>query len=225
MDFWYNFGKSVAWSYIQLFVHDIHVEGRENLVRGPKIIVANHALATDAFVLPFVFPDRLNFMVQAEMFRLPILGKILAWADQIPVVRGKGQEALAAAKERLLKGNAVVIFPEGRLNDGNEFHRAFTGATRLTLESGAPVVPVGFYTPPKFARLMSPKMFGRQTHGAWQFGGETFLKIGEAWRPAIESSAENSYSALRELTDDLMGHIRLQVDQAKAFATGIFLKK
>jgi 1-acyl-sn-glycerol-3-phosphate acyltransferase len=164
-------------------------------------------------------------MVQAEMFKLPILGKILAWADQIPVVKGKGQEALAVARQRLLKGNAVVIFPEGRLNDGKEFHRAFTGATRLTLDSGAPVVPVGFYTPPKYARVLSPKMFGRQTHGAWQFGGETFLKIGEAWRPAIEASAENSYQAIRELTDDLMGHIRLQVDQARAFAAGIFAKK
>jgi 1-acyl-sn-glycerol-3-phosphate acyltransferase len=222
MDVWYNTAKSIVGAYINLFIQKIHIDGQENIPEGPKIVVANHALASDGFLLPFIFPEKIHYMIESELFGLPLLGKLLALADQIPVVKGRGQEALELAKAKLAQGATVVLFPEGRLNNGQRLLRASTGAARLTLESGAPVLPVGFFTPPQFARTLGSRMLGRPGHGAWQFGGPSFISIGNTWRPEVDCpvlGAGYQYArVVRGLTDDLMTRINTLVERARAYA-------
>jgi 1-acyl-sn-glycerol-3-phosphate acyltransferase len=226
MDVWYSAAKAIVGTYISLFIQKIHVDGRENIPSGPKIVVANHALATDGFLLPFIFPEKLYYLIQEDTFSLPILGKLLALADQIPVVKGRGQEALARAAEKLAQGGTVALFPEGKLNDGKQLLRAYTGAARLTLESGAPVVPVGFYTPPQFARSIHTHMHGRQTYGSWQFGGPSFISIGNTWQPPQNNLTEASpyqYARIvRGMTDDIMGRVNSLVERARLYAATWF---
>ena len=90
MDFWYSFTKGIVRTYVALFMEGVKVDGRENLPPGPKIIVGNHPHVTDSFVLPFIVPEKIHFFIQEETFTLPIIGKILELADQIPVVIGQG---------------------------------------------------------------------------------------------------------------------------------------
>lgn len=225
MDVWYTTTKSIVGAYIALFVRKIHIEGRDNIPPGAKIVVANHALASDGFLLPFIFPDKLHYMIQEDIFRIPFVGKLLAMADQIPVVKGQGIEALQNALDKLAEGKTIALFPEGRLNDGKKLLKAFTGAARLALESGAPVVPVGFYTPPKYARPIASSLFGRPTSGTWQFGGPSFISIGNSWKPFIEKPLSDTYQyarVVRDLTDDLMGRINNLVERANAFAATWF---
>jgi 1-acyl-sn-glycerol-3-phosphate acyltransferase len=227
MDFWYATAKAIVGAYVSIFVQKINVDGRENIPSGPKIVVANHALATDGFILPFLFPEKLYYLIQADVFSLPILGKILALADQIPVVTGRGQEALELAREKLANGATIALFPEGKLNDGKRLLRAYTGAARLTIESGAPVVPVGFFTPPQFARSFDTHMHGRQTHGSWQLGGPSFVSIGQSWQPqvslaAVSESAYQYAKTVRSMTDEIMGRINAVVDQARTYAATWF---
>lgn len=222
MDVWYNTAKSIVGAYINLFIQKIHVDGQENIPEGPKIVVANHALASDGFLLPFIFPEKIHYMIESELFGLPLLGKLLALAEQIPVVKGRGQEALEQAKVWLAQGATVVVFPEGRLNNGQRLLRASTGAARLTLESGAPVLPVGFFTPPQFARTLGSRLLGRPGHGAWQFGGPSFISIGNTWRPEVDCMVKGAgyqYARMvRSLTDDLMIRINTLVERARAYA-------
>jgi 1-acyl-sn-glycerol-3-phosphate acyltransferase len=226
MDIWYSTAKAIVGTYISLFIQKIQVDGRENIPSGPKIVVANHALATDGFLLPFVFPEKLHYLIQADVFNLPILGKILALADQIPVVKGRGLEAMEAAKAKLAKGGTVAIFPEGKLNDGKQLLRAYTGAARLTLMSGAPVLPVGIYTPPKFARAITTHMHGRQTYGSWQFGGPSFISIGDTWQPPDDGPREDDpyqYAKfVHNMTDEIMGRINYMVERARIYAAAWF---
>ena len=51
MDVWYSTAKTIVGAYINLFIQKVHIAGRENITNGPKIIVANHALASDGFLL------------------------------------------------------------------------------------------------------------------------------------------------------------------------------
>lgn len=186
MDFWYSTAKTMVGAYISLFIQKIHVDGRENIPEGPKIVVANHALASDGFLLPFIFPDKLHYLIQADTFSLPILGKILALADQIPVAKGRGQEALELAKEKLARGGTVALFPEGKLNDGKRLLRAYTGAARLTLESGVPVIPVGFYTPPQFATHSTRTCMAGRTTVPGNLAGRASFQLaipgGQLWK-------------------------------------------
>ncbi len=214
MDIWYNVAKGISRTYLGLFVDGIQVDGKENLPSGPKIIVANHSQVSDAFVLPFIIPEKIHFLIQEETFTLPVIGRILALADQIPVIIGRGQEALEGARKRLLMGNTVAIFPEGRLSGSKEVRRAGAGATLLALNSGVPLVPVGFYVPPEYVKAFKGHFHNRDTVGWWQFGGRCFVQIGEPWQPYLAATTDRSYRALRDLTDRLMLRIQDLVQQA-----------
>lgn len=217
MDLWYDTAKAVVRAYLALFIRSIQVEGIENLPPGPKIIVANHPNATDGFVLPFIIREKVHILIQEDTFHVPVIGRLLALADQIPVAYGRGREALNTALDKLALGHAVVIFPEGRLNHNREFRRAGTGAAILALESGAPLIPLGFYVPDKYTRAIQTYMHNRITFGRWQFGGHTFVRIGEPWQPLVDE-ADRGYRYVRELTQNLMAQVAGLVDQAKAEA-------
>jgi len=199
-----------------MFMNSVQVQGKENLPPGPKILIANHPNASDAFVLPFIVPEKIHFLIQDDTFHVPVLGKLLTLADQIPVVIGRGQDALETARQKLLIGHAVAIFPEGRMSGSKEVHRAGAGAALLAMEAGVPLVPIGFYVPPEFVKIIRGHFHNRETIGWWQFGGRTIVRIGEPWQPAIFAATDRNYRALRDLTDRLMTRVQELVQQAAA---------
>jgi len=177
--FWYLVSKTNLRFYKLFCIKSIDLEGKDNLLPGqPKIIVANHPNATDAFVIPFIIPDKPHFLILEENFSIPVFGHLVEMADQIPVVLGRGKEALSTAKKRLFEGNSVVIFPEGFLNHGKRLRRAGAGAAILAYETGKPIVPIGFFVPSKFTRTFKRRMFDRDTVGRWQIRGNCFVHVG-----------------------------------------------
>lgn len=214
MDLWYSVTKGLVRTYMALFTDGVHIDGEENIPPGPKIIVGNHPHATDAFVLPFIIKEKIHFFIQEETFTLPVIGKILELADQIPVVIGQGQEAIATARTRLQMGNAVGIFPEGRMSGSREVRRAGAGAALLAIETGVPLVPVGFYVEPKFIKEIKGHLHNRDTIGWWQFGGKCMVNFGEPWQLAVQEKTDRSYRYVRELTDKLMNNIQELVNEA-----------
>lgn len=218
MDIWYKTVLMIVGAYKTLFIRSVEVFGKDNIPTGPKIFVANHPRVSDSFVLPFIVREKLYFLIQADSFTLPILGRLLALAGQIPVTIGQGRKALNMAVDRLAEGGSVVIYPEGRLNDARELRRAGAGASILALESGAPVIPLGFYVPEKFARPIKGHFHGRETIARWQFGGPCIVNIGKPWKPLVEEM-DQSYRALRDVTQQMMGQIIDLVEQAKVAAS------
>ncbi len=219
VNFWYKIVRSIVKGYINVFIDSVHIEGLHRIPSGPKIIIANHANVTDGFMLPLFLQEQLHYFIQAETFTVPIIGKLLAFADQIPVVIGQGRDAIDAARERLALGNSIVIFPEGKLNHARSFHRAGAGAALLALESEVPVVPIGFYVPDEHTKqFVTNKFHDRESTGQWQFGGTCFINIGEPWLPQLAPRAEANYRVLRKVTEDLMGRVLELVENAKSYA-------
>jgi len=212
MDFWYILAKDIIQFY-QVFFITPWVKGKEHIPGGPKIIVGNHSLASDAFVLPFIFREKLHFLIEHEIFNVRFIGKLLELADQIPVIKGRGFEALLAARQKLEAGHSVVVFPEGRLNNGEQLYRAHAGAALLAAKTGVPVVPVGFYTPPKYVHLLRSRLANHTVLGGWQFGGPLFVNIGEPLR-AVQNS--NEYIALRRFTDQVMASVSDLINELRS---------
>ncbi len=122
-------------------LYRLQVEGAERLPpRGSLIVVANHESVLDAVVLGAALERELRFLTKAELWRIPLLGRVLDALGGIAVERGRGDlAALARARDALEAGEAVALFPQGFVRTEGPWQR---GAARLALATGAPLVPV-----------------------------------------------------------------------------------
>jgi 1-acyl-sn-glycerol-3-phosphate acyltransferase len=117
---------------------------------GGVIFVANHISNADPLAVGqfLAFSGRWpRFLAKASVFEIPVVGRIIAACGQIPVQResAHSKDALIAAARAIEEGRALVIYPEGTITRDPELWpmRGKTGAARLALTTGRPVVPIG----------------------------------------------------------------------------------
>ena len=102
-------------------------------VDGPLLVVPNHDSQWDPIVVGIALRKRrrLRFLARASLWKIPGLGPVLYAMRQIPIERGAGDaRALERAIEALRGGEAICVFPEGRLSRGAAL-RARSGVGRL----------------------------------------------------------------------------------------------
>lgn len=117
---------------------------------GGCIVVMNHVSHIDPMTACHFFYDHgrvPRFLAKSSLFKTKSLGAFLRNAGQIPVERQSvnAASAFAAAIDALHEGKCLVIYPEGTLSrDPDMWPMAGkSGAARIALETGAPVIPVG----------------------------------------------------------------------------------
>jgi 1-acyl-sn-glycerol-3-phosphate acyltransferase len=147
--------------------------GMEQLPQeGGFIAAPNHMSYFDPFVIALFLFDNGRppfFLGKEAVFRIPVLGKLIGWSGQIPVYRGTGQagDAYRAAVAAVNDGKAVVVFPEGTLTrEPNGWPmRGKTGAARLALQTGQPVIPIAQWGAQEVLATYStrPRFFPRKT--------------------------------------------------------------
>lgn len=116
---------------------------------GPVIVISNHTSYADGILLVLVcrrLGRSVRLLATGGVFRAPLLGGLVRRLGFIRVDRNTAGAAasLDAAAEALAAGEAVALFPEGRTTrDPHRWpERAKTGAVRLALRTGAPIVPI-----------------------------------------------------------------------------------
>ncbi len=125
-----------------LFTYDCL--GEEGIPPGSAVIAANHPSYLDPLLLSLQVKRPIRFMAWDALFRLPLLGGLVRLFGAFPVDlrRGGGQAAYDTARELLRAGELVGIFPEGRRSRTGWMEPELrAGAARLSLETGAPLVP------------------------------------------------------------------------------------
>ncbi len=134
-----------TWLIRQVLRIDYRVLGRENIPDRPSIILSKHQSAWETIVLQLIFPWTL-FVWKKELLWLPFFGWGLAATPMISIDRGAGKEALRQlieqGRKRLGQGYWIIIFPEGTRTPVGSYRRYKTGGARLSVEAGAPLVPV-----------------------------------------------------------------------------------
>ncbi|MEV6487615.1 lysophospholipid acyltransferase family protein [Actinoplanes sp. NPDC051633] len=123
--------------------------GQEHLPPGRMILAPNHVSHFDPLVLAhFIYAaDRWpRYLAKASLWKIPVMGPFLRKLQQIPVERGSVEAArsLDTLVSALDQGGVVVIYPEGTTTKEPDLWpmRGKTGAARLALLTGAPVIPV-----------------------------------------------------------------------------------
>ena len=121
----------------------LEVRGAEHVPAiGPAMIVANHSSALDPPLIAVVTPRPLHFMAKAELFRVPLFGRLIHAVNARPVRREQGDSgALRNALRVLNMGHALLVFPEGTRGSEGVLREGRPGAGLLAVLSGAPVVP------------------------------------------------------------------------------------
>jgi 1-acyl-sn-glycerol-3-phosphate acyltransferase len=138
---------AVSWPFLR-WLFRLRAEGRENLpANGGFVLAANHVSNFDPWPLGLpLWPRRwLRFMAKSELFWWP-LGPLISAGGCFKVRRGQGDiEAINTAVQLVRDGHIVVMFPHGtRQRKGlvkKHQPRAHTGAARIALEGGVPLVP------------------------------------------------------------------------------------
>jgi 1-acyl-sn-glycerol-3-phosphate acyltransferase len=137
----------------------LRARGREHLPQGGYVLAANHNSNLDPWPLGLpLFPRRyLRFMAKSELFWTPFKQFATA-AGAFPVRRGQADaEAIDTAVRLAQEGHIVVMFPEGtRRKKGlrKKYEaKAHTGAARIALEAGVPLVPAGIVGTDRLGRL------------------------------------------------------------------------
>jgi 1-acyl-sn-glycerol-3-phosphate acyltransferase len=142
--------------------------GAEHLGRDGEgiVVVTNHVSHFDPIAFAHFLYDNgrsPRFLAKAGLFKVFFVGSVLRGAQQIPVYRETvdAASAYAAAVEALRQGECVAIYPEATLTrDPSQWPMVGkTGAARIALATGAPVVPVAQWGPQE---VLAP--YGRRFH-------------------------------------------------------------
>lgn len=141
------------------------------------VVAMNHLSWFDPFVAGHFVHDhgrQVRFLAKAEIFKVPGLGSILKSAGQIPVKRKDSEAAagsLLLAMESVRKGDCIVIYPEGTLTrDPNLWPMsAKTGAARIALTTGVPVIPAAQWGPQEVLKPYGKlfRILPRKTMKVW----------------------------------------------------------
>ena len=184
-------------------------EGLENVpAEGPVILCPNHLSFMDSLFMPLLLPRRVVFLGKSDYFDKWYVSWFFRSVGVIPVRREggeAGEAALKAGVEQLQKGLAVAIYPEGTRSPDGKLYRGKTGAARMALRAGCPIVPVGLIG-----------TYDVQPHNKKlpRFRG---IRVGVRYGRPLEFSRyegkEDDRFVLRSITDEILYELMLLTGQ------------
>jgi 1-acyl-sn-glycerol-3-phosphate acyltransferase len=170
--------------------------------RGPALIACNHASYLDPIANAYAVVKagrRPRFLAKDDLFRIPVVGRALSGAGQIPVSRGSADRTpLLRAKRALSDGEVVVVYPEGTVTtreDGLPM-AGKTGTVRLALTSGVPITPMVSWG--------SAPVWQKSGPGSLRPGRPVWVSVGESIDLSSRSDQLEDFEAVRGMTSELM---------------------
>ncbi len=122
----------------------IRIDGRWPRGRGAYVVVANHNSFLDIFVLSNI-PHEMKWVAKKSLFRIPWVGWCFIMSGDIPLERGDASSALSVlgrARRYLDRGMSVMLFPEGTRSRDGRMLPFKSGAFKLAIDAGVPVLPI-----------------------------------------------------------------------------------
>lgn len=182
------------------------VEGLEHIpASGGAIFAGNHLSVADELFLGAVVPRHLAFWAKAEYFtgtgfRGLLSRSVMEGLGAIRVERTGGRAALAAfdaAIPVLQAGDLVAVYPEGTRSPDGRLYRGRTGAARLAMAAGVPVIPVGMVGTDRVQPIGTrvPRL------GV----GKVTIRFG---KPMDFTGRSDDRTSLRQITDEIMAEIQ-----------------
>src|ERR1700689_1230278 len=184
-------------------------QGREYFPRTGGVILAPNHMSYADWPTVALFSDAYGhrfpvFMIKSPIFKVPFVGHLLYKVGELPVYRDRSDAGLVLrqAEEALRAGACVIVYPEGTATRDPDLWPMLgkTGAARLALTTGVPVIPIAHWGAQFILPYGSkrPHLFPRRT-------------VRMVAGPAVDLSEYQgkrlSASTLRDATADIMADI------------------
>ncbi|SEC56432.1 1-acyl-sn-glycerol-3-phosphate acyltransferases [Paramicrobacterium humi] len=192
------------------------IDGQKLPKTGAFILAPNHYSEIDPIVIGIATwkMGRIpRFMAKASLFRIPFVGWLLTKAGQIPVEREgstRGNGPIEAAGKLVDTGRGVIVYPEGTLTRDPDMWpmRGKTGAARMALTHGLPVIPV--------AHWGTQKVMARYAKKISLFPPKKVtIKVGDPIDLSAYRDRPIDSSTLNEVTTVIMNGITAQLEDIR----------
>lgn len=179
------------------------VTGLENIPEsGGAIIAPNHISFLDSALLMGILPRQILFVGKAEYLDDWKTKYLFPATGMIPIDRSGGKAstaALDAAADVLETGRLFGIYPEGTRSRSGFLHKGRTGVARISLRTGAPVIPCGIVGTDKIQPPDAPMP---------KFFQSCEFNFGRPIKPERYARRGADARTYREFTDEIMFEIR-----------------
>lgn len=163
---WYDAAYWTMWGIFTLGF-SYRGKGRGNIPKsGPALILANHQSMFDPMLVGLSCPRYPTFLARSTLFKVPLIGPAIDSLGSIPIDRNMGKDGIQLVLDRLAKGAAVLMFPEGERTHTGEVQPLKPGVSLLIKRVKCPIIPVGiagafaawnrFLKIPRFSPLLLP---------------------------------------------------------------------
>lgn len=151
--------KAMSWRITTTGAHHVPLE-------GPAVIATNHVGYLDFVFVGYAARARkrlVRFMAKKEVFDHPVAGPLMRGMHHIPVDRfGSANDAIDLAVRSLKAGEVVGMFPEGTISRSFVPRAGKTGAARMAMAAGAPLIPGAVWGSQRILTKGRPKNFQRR---------------------------------------------------------------
>lgn len=168
---------------------------------GGVLLICNHQSFLDPVLATLALPRECHYMARDTLFQQPLLRKVIQYLNAFPIKRNSADiGAVKESLQRLKRGNALVVFPEGTRTCDGAIQPLEPGAILIARKAGAVLVPTvivgAFECWPRISPLPLP--------------GRVVVAYGEPIAPdgLAHLSPEAAAAHVRELLNQLLQRYR-----------------
>lgn len=185
---------------------------------GAYVLAPNHYTEIDPLVVAVTVwrlgrPPR--FMAKESLFKIPVVGAALRATGMVPVARSSSsssaRQTLKASEALVQHGRGVVVYPEGTLTRDPDMWpmRGKSGAVRLALEAGIPLIPMAHWGAQEIMARYGKKI------SLWPLRKPVTVAIGAPVDVSDLLGRHMQPAALAEATDRLMRAITVLLEELR----------
>jgi carboxylesterase len=207
-------------------MNDLEAEGMENIPKqGGAILAPNHQSWLDVQVLAASAPRKVNFVAKSMFKDWPFLHHLIELTDSPYIHRGGDDDGLREVADALQAGKLICIFPEGTIPGEENYARwevepetgllrGKTGAIRLALMAGVPIIPVGISGT---GRALPPEVYPRLQQIPSLEKVKVTVRFGQPIYYRDHALQDCTREELRDMTNELMKQISKLIDFDRAY--------
>ncbi len=209
-------------SFLDTFV-EVKIWGKKNISKDTsKLFISNHFSSTDPLFMFGFIKDRIH-MVIGPAYDIPVLKNFLRVLEQIDATENNRKNVVSNSIEYIKRNESVYIFPEGDLNNQQDFLNFYHGAAKIYIESNgiAPIIPIGIVASKKDVKEF--KLFNikskknNKTYKSLNvLSGRYLINIGEPLEFQELLNSDKSYEdKCNQITTFIKKYVKELVDEAK----------